>query len=140
MLPVFSDARLRRGRYGNEYELTITGSRDQLFQTWVQQTADADISSYFRAIIDGIAQRNLDDCHLKICNGRYNTSTRSQTPQWSITILYGRPGAKDGPLMVRCTLQRPACTKLLHIRSQLQTTPPLKQATTLHHGRHCSRG
>lgn len=96
---LLSEPKLIHAKFGDEYELKVTGSSSKLFQTWVQEASDADLCSYLRAVSDGIAQRNLEHYHFKICNGKYNSRTRSQELKWSIAILYGGTAA-EGPLTV----------------------------------------
>jgi hypothetical protein len=78
----------------------------------LQGCTDEAVCAYFNAVTSGLAERQLQHYHFKICNGRFDTRTQSQSPKWHCTVLHSaQDTAADasavhkGPLQVRGAFQ-----------------------------------
>lgn len=77
----------------------------------LQGCDDEAVCAYFRAVGSGLAERQLQHYHFKICNGRFDVRTKSQAPKWYCTVFYGAQDAtedasalRNGPIQVRVVL------------------------------------
>jgi hypothetical protein len=73
MTAIFSEPKVRNSRDGQqEYEIKVQGSSTQLFQHWLASSTDEPVCADFQSVSDGLAARELEHYHFKICNGQFN--------------------------------------------------------------------